>query len=453
MVAAPASARLAEAHPLAGQAVEVSILGAADWHASALVRTMASDFVGYAKEQFNYDVTMRYEEAPAATLYEKAVSAFAEKSASFNVLIADGQWLGAFASQKWILPLNPILDAHRELDIEWYAPQVRESYQLFPDDSNNRWGLPQSGDVLALYVRRDWLTAAGESGAFKAKYGVELPQSWGDFESLSWDDFANVLEFFHRPADGVHAFVSPLSAGPALSFLLGRGGQLWEARSGQVEGVLNTEENARALEQYAALAKYQPEGTAGVAEVTAMFSGGRVFSALQWVGAGMAMIPEAMRGQVMVAPPPGFRGADGVLARKYIIGGQFWALNDRNDEAQTRAAVDFLKWWYLPTTAAAFAKQGGMPCDKTSLTSAGFDELQPWLRTYRYMLSRSGDFWHDPHFAELLAVQQAGLALYTSGKVASAKQALDLIACRQQQLLFQTGSAERRPGDTCPPQR
>ncbi len=439
---------------MAGQAVEFSILGIADWHPSALVREMAPGFVAYAKAEYGYDLTVRYEDAPVSTLYEKAAASFAAKSAAYNLVIADSQWLGSFAAEKWILPINPILAANKALDAEWYAPVVAEAYQLFPDGSNNRWGLPQTGDVLALFVRRDLLTAAGEAEAFKARFGAELPQSWEDFERLTWDEYSKVLAFFHRPAQGVCGFVSHFSGEydylscPAASFMLGAGGRLWDARTGQVEGVLNTEGNARALEAYVALRQYQPEGAADVADVSALFSGGRVFSALQWAGAGPSMIPASMREQVMVVPPPGFRAKGGVT-RRYVIGGQVWALNDRNDAAQTRVAVDFLNWWYLPETVRAFAAGGGMPCDKTSVSAADFADLQPWFRTYRYMLPRSGDLWHDPRFAELLAAQQAGLAMFASGKLADAKLVLDLVACRQQAILFAEGSAERRPGEAC----
>lgn len=456
LLAPPVQARVAEVHPLAGQKVEFAMLGVAEWHPSTLVREMAPDFAAYAKAQYGYEVAVRYEDAPFAALYAKEAASLAGKAAEFNLVIADSQWLGAFASEKWILPLNPIIEANKELDVAWYAPQVRDAYQLFPDGSNNRWGMPQAGDVLALFVRRDLLTGAGEAEAFKTKYNLDLPQSWEDFEKLTWDDYVKVLDFFNRPAQGYHGFASHLSAEydyfscPALSFMLGRGGQLWDAKSGQVEGILNTDANAQALEQYVSLIQYQPEAmrNAAIGEVTDAFTSGRVFSALQWAGAGPSMIPEAMRDKVMVVPPPGFK-ADGEVTRNYVIGGQLWALNDRNDEARTQVAIDFLRWWYRPETALDFAKRGGMPCDMATLSQAEFDGLQPWFRTYKYMLKRSSDFWHDPKFAELLAAQQAGFTMFASGKVTDARLTLDLIACRQQTILFAEGSAERRPSEAC----
>lgn len=457
VLALPSAAGAAETHPLSGQTVDFAVLGIADWHPSALIREMAPGFVAYAKERYGYDLRFRYEDAPFSALYEKAAASLAGKAAEFNLVVINSQWLGAFAAPHWILPLNPILEANKALDLEWFAPQVRDAFQLFPDGSNNRWALPQAGDTLVLFVRRDLLEVAGEAEAFKAKHGIALPRSWDDFEKLAWADFTKVLEFFDRPDRGMHGFASLMSSKsdsvscPALSFILGRGGQVWDAKSGQVEGVLNTEANARALEEFMALLKYQPEAGqgAGIDEVTALFTQGKVFSALQWAGAGPSMIPAAMQENAMVVPPPGFRGADGALARNYIIGGQPWVFNDRNDDAHTQVAIDFMKWWYLPETALDFAQRGGLPCDKATLSRPDFDGTKPWFRAYKYMLERSSDFWHDPAFEAMLEVQQGALAALAEGKETDAKHVLDIVACRQQAILFHEGSAEQRPSEEC----
>ena len=90
---------------------------------------------------------------------------------------------------------------------------------------------------------------------------------------------------------------------------------------------------------------------------------------------------------------------------------------------------------------------GGNPCEKTVLEQAGFEDLQPWFRAYKYMLKtgRSRDIWHDPKYAELLAVQQEGFRAYLTGETADPKQALDSIASRQQELLFEAGRSTVPP--------
>ncbi len=151
----------------------------------------------------------------------------------------------------------------------------------------------------------------------------------------------------------------------------------------------------------------------------------------------------------MVVPPPGFKDKSGTLRRNYIIGGQPWVINAFNDKAHMRVALDFMKWWYLPETANDYLHRGGLPCDKATLTKAGFDALYPWNRTYKYMLERSSDFWHDPKYAEMLSVQQEAWTGYMTGQIADPMHALQYVACKQQAILFDEGTAQQQPTSAC----
>ena len=319
-------------------------------------------------------------DAPFSQLFQKAATSLATRSQEYNIIISDSQWLGALAAPKWIVPVNPIVAKNPELDVAWYAPVIRDAYQVYPDGTSNRWGFPQEGDVLALFVRKDLLEAPGEADAFKARYGADLPRTWEDFEKLTWDDYAKVLEFFTRPEKGYHGLASHMSreydffSCPALSFMRSMGGDVWNAKTGQVEGILNTDGNARAMEAYKALLKYQPPGATnyGIAELVDVFTQGKVFSAMQWAAVGPAMIRQDMRDKVLVVPPPAFKRAGGPPVRNYIIGGQPWVINAFNDDAHMRVAIDFMKWWYLPETALEFAHRGGRPLRQGNADPRGF---------------------------------------------------------------------------------
>ena len=73
----------------------------------------------------------------------------------------------------------------------------------YPEGSKTFWGLPEEGDTIALFVRTDLFHDPKERKAFKDKYGMELPQTFEDFENLSMADFEKVSEFFTRPSDGL----------------------------------------------------------------------------------------------------------------------------------------------------------------------------------------------------------------------------------------------------------
>jgi multiple sugar transport system substrate-binding protein len=67
----------------------------------------------------------------------------------------------------------------------------------YPDGSNDIWGLPQEGDTMALYVRKDLVEDPKEQEAFQAKYNMKLPSTFEDYENLNADDYEKVMGVFH----------------------------------------------------------------------------------------------------------------------------------------------------------------------------------------------------------------------------------------------------------------
>jgi multiple sugar transport system substrate-binding protein len=450
--------RAAEEHPLAGQSIEMNILGIAGWLPSSLGVKMSPLFSDYVKDRYGYTVSFGFAEAPFADLFQKAATSLATRSQEYNIIISDSQWLGALAKPGWILKLNDFIAQNKELQIEWYSDTVVNSYQVYPDGTDNLWGLPQEGDVIVLYVRKDMLADPQEQQAFQAKYNAKLPQTFEDFENLTMDEFEKIAEFFTRPDKNLwgtsmqYSRVYDFCTCYLYPFFWSRGGDVWDPKTGQVEGILNSDINAKAMEAAKGWLKYQPPGALnyGIAEEVDVFTQGKVFSSFQWAAVGLAMITPENKDKVMVVPPPKHgTGAD--AKRIYTVGGQPWVINAFNDEKKMRVAFDFMKWWYLPDTAVEYAKRGGNPCDKATLSKPDFDAINPWNRAYKYMLEpgRARDFWHDPKYSEMLALQQEGFTSYLTGQTASAQQALDYIACGQQQILADEGVAKQQPSDKC----
>jgi multiple sugar transport system substrate-binding protein len=318
--------------------------------------------------------------------------------------------------------------------------------------------LPQEVDTTVLYVRKDLLSDPVEQKAFEQKYNAKLPQTFEDFEKLTMSEFEKVAAHFTRPEKQLwgtamqYSRVYDFNTCFLYPFMWSQGGEIWDAKSAQVEGILNSDINARALEQMKHWLKYQPPGATnfGIAEEIDVFTQGKVFSAFQWAAVGPAMISENLRGKVMVVPPPK-HGEGDKAARVYTMGGQSWVINAFNDAEKMRVAVDFMNWWYKPETALEYAKRGGNPCDKATVSKADFDTINPWNAAYKYMLApgRSRDFWHNPKYAEMLALQQEGFTSFMTGQSTNAKGVLDYIACGQQQILFEAGFAAQAPSGTC----
>lgn len=449
----------AEDHPLKGQSIEMSIVGIGGWLPSRLGVDMSPLFAEYAKENYGYDVTFTFQEAPFSALFQKAAASLATKSQEYNLIISDSQWLGAFAEPGWIVNISDLIKENPELDIEWYDPVVVNSYMTYPDGSDQLWGLPEEGDVIVLYVRQDLFSNPDEMAAFKDKYGWDLPQTFADWEAVTMTKFMDIAEFFTRPDDNIW--------GTALEyqkeydfmtmylypFMFSLGGEIWNPETREIYGVLNSEVNAKAMEWNREMLKFQPPGALnyGISETVDAFTQGKLATAFMWAALGASMIPEEYKDKVIVVPPPMFEREDGTTARIYSIGGQPWVINAYNDDAHMRVAIDFLKWWYKPETQLEYAKRGGNPTDKATLTMEGFDDVNPWNPAYKYMLTteHARDFWHEPQYSELLAAQQEGWTAFATGQVNDAANTMEWIACEQQKIMFEGGRSEVAPPDSC----
>ena len=448
-----------EEHPLKGQSIEMAIVGIGGWLPSRLGVDMSPLFAEYAKDKYGYDVTFTFQEAPFSALFQKAAASLATKSQEYNLIISDSQWLGAFAEPGWIVRISDLLEDNPELDIEWYDDVVVNTYMVYPDGSDELWGLPEEGDVIVLFVRQDLFSDPEEQKAFTEKYGWDLPQTFEDWEDVTMTEFEDIAGFFTRPDEDLYGTAMQYQKEYDFMtmylypFMFSLGGDIWNPETREVYGVINSDVNAKAMEWNREMLKYMPPGALnyGIAEEVDAFTQGKVATAFQWAAVGLVMIPEDMKDDVTVVAPPAFEREDGSVHRIYSIGGQPWVINAYNDDAHMRVALDFLKWWYLPDTQLEFAKRGGNPTDKATVGDEGFEDINPWNRAYKYMLQtgRARDFWHEPNYSEMLAAQQEGWTAFASGQVNDAANTLEWIACEQQKILYEAGRSEVAPPDSC----
>lgn len=446
-----------EDHPLSGQSIDMSILGIAGWVPSSLGVEMSPMFAEYAKKRFGYDVSFSFADAPFSGLFQKAATSLATRSQEYNIIISDSQWLGAFASPGWIVRVDDLIEKYPDLDVAWYSDMVRTTYQVYPDGTNKRWGFPQEGDTIALFVRKDMLEDESERQAFQQKHGRQLPRTYADFENLTMDDFRDIAEFFNRPDEGMYGTAMQYSreydfiSCYLYPFFWSRGGDIWNPETGQVEGILNSDVNAQGMEMMKSWLDVMPPGAInyGIAGEIDAFSQGKLFSCFQWAAVGPAMITDDLKDKVMVVPPPAHEGPEG-KKRLYTVGGQPWVINKYNSDAQMRVAIDFMRWWYQPDVQLEFARRGGNPCDKATLERSDFDQIQPWFKAYKFMLDgRSKDFWHHPNYSRMLSVQQEAFTSYMTGQTDDPMAALTHAACQQQQILHDAGTAAKGPSDAC----
>ena len=456
--------------PLAGQTIDMTILGIAGWPPSRLGVDMATElFKPYAQENYGYDVNFAFEEAPFESLFQKAATSLQSGSAQYNIIISDSQWLGALAEPGWIVQLNDIIAENPDLDIK-FTDTAQQAYRVYPDGSDQLWGFPQEGDTIALFVRQDLFSDQAERDAYMAAHdGEDLPQTFEEWEEVDIDRYERIISFFTRPDENlygtalqwskVYDFVSCYS----YPFMWSNGGEAWDAATGQVEGILDTEVNATGLARSKKFLDYAPPGATnyGIAEEVDVFTSGTIATCLQWSALGPQMRNQNAEGgvadearpvspdDVLIVAPPGFRQADDSLNRVYTLGGQPWVLNAFNDEAHLQVAIDYMKFWYLPETQLEFSRRGGNTAVEAVLNDPAYEDLQPHFRSYKYMITRSRDFWHDPNYAEMLAAQQEAWGAYMTDVIDDPMLALQYTACQQQGILYDAERSEIEPSEAC----
>jgi len=432
-----------------GKTLTLSLAVLAGWPPSQLPIDMFPQFAKFAKEKYGYTVDVQKTEAGFAQLFQKVAPTLASGSQEYNLIVSDSQWLGALSEPGWIVKADDVYALNPELDIPVFSSLVRETYQVYPDGSGERWGFPQMPDTQGIFMRLDMLEDPEEQAAFEAAYGKPLPTTYDEFADMTIQEYEEVFEHFHRPEDDFGG--TAIMYGKEYDFfscayhpyVYATGGDIWDSETGDVVGVLNTPENAEQLEYFVSLQKYQLPGSEeyGIGSMIDLFTQGKVFSAFQWLAVGLFMIPEELEGKVLAAPHPKFEMADGSRDVIGAMGGQPWVINAFNDDDHMRACIDFLKWWYTDETQADFIAGGGLPWSEEGVNAEGFEELTPYTRPFKAMLQegKSRDFWHLPEYAALLSIQQEAYSAYASGQVTDPQRVLDFIAAKQQEVLLDAG--------------
>jgi multiple sugar transport system substrate-binding protein len=167
--------------------VTVTVVGDAG-HNLAPYQFWADDF---AQMGINIEIV----EVPFADVYQQEKTEFVAGSGAFDVVTFYPAYIGDFASNGYLLPLDEFMtrepasvwDPHQE---DVLAP-FRELYNKW---AGQTYALTIDGDVLVMMYRTDLFENADEQAAFMAEYGRELrpPETW--------DEWLEVGAFFTRDA-------------------------------------------------------------------------------------------------------------------------------------------------------------------------------------------------------------------------------------------------------------
>ncbi|CTQ53438.1 Bacterial extracellular solute-binding protein [Roseibium album] len=441
-------------------------MAAPDWGPTRFMQEYANKTY---KSPTGNNVTLAIDFIPWPSFYERVAASMASGEEKYQLVVSDSQWIGTFIEGGQFLKLNEYIDADPELAsiLQDVHPALTEAYATYPYKSDNIYGFPQMPDTKVTAYRTDLFCNEGEAAAFKAKFDKKLPCTYEDWESVDWDTWANIGEFFMRKAGDELAgetltedfFGIAFQAGKGYDFSSGQinafiwqnGASIWDESdqpNAQAVGVVNSDKAVEGFQNYLDLLQYSPPvwktGQMDIFQINDLYLQGKIAAIINWNALTAAAIDpdvSTVSDKTAYALPPGTVDENGDLVRWDNIGGQPFVLTTWNSDEVVQEALNVVKWWLTEDTQAAFAFNGGTAALQSVMNAPGYNEFKPWNRAHVELLPWQRDFWHVPEFFELLTQQQEEFDKAITGQK-TAKEAMDSIAEFQQELLTEAGRIE-----------
>lgn len=343
--------------------------------------------------------------------------------------ILDSQFMGEAVAGGFVEDLTDFLQ--NELPFDDYNQTALSYYAEVPLGSGAYYSVPVITDTRMLVYRKDLFEDADQMAAYAEATGNELkvPETWTELLAIA--------QFF-KDGDAIDAGYTShwINDGDLVQtawnhILWSFGGELWDAETYTVEGILNDEIGLQAMTFSQELFQTGPEGAAAFhfdQVVNAVCSGSTAMVEI-WYGFGGAFTnaetcPEADN--------LGFAVVPGEVEHFISLGGQGMSVSAFSQNKE--AAMAFLQWLQSDETQIKWVQGGGFPGRNSILASEEFLSAAPYNPTFAEAFAFVKDFWNIPEYAPMLSVQGEYLNLAISGQM-DAQEALDEIAAEQQEIL------------------
>ena len=125
-------------------------------------------------------------EAPPTDVYIKVVAEHRAGTGGFDVVSLVPSWLTDLSIAGIIEPLDALVDKYGfAAELQGIEPAYRNNWMTH---GGKIMAIPDDGDVLLLFYRKDLFNDPANKEAFKAKYGYELavPTTWEQFSDIGW---------------------------------------------------------------------------------------------------------------------------------------------------------------------------------------------------------------------------------------------------------------------------
>ncbi|GIL01875.1 MAG: ABC transporter substrate-binding protein [Alphaproteobacteria bacterium] len=366
-------------------------------------------------------VKVTVETTPWGDFQTKTFAELNAKGDAYDMVVGDSQWLGAASTAGHYVDLTDFIKKHG-VD-KSFVPATLQYYAHY---DGKYWSIPAEGDANGWAYRKDWFEDPTEMANFKAKYGYDLgvPQN---FEQL-----IDIAEFFTRPNEnryGVALYTQTAYDGMAMGLeqtIFTYGGDLGNYETNEVDGILNSPQNVKALEAYRKLYTFTPPNwnQAFFAENNQAFTEGLVALNMNYFAFFPALANKATNPYADVtgyfANPPGPDGH-----QHAALGGQGISIISYSKNQEE--AFKFLEWFIRDDVQRKWAELGGYTCSAAVLESEEFLNATPYNRAFADSMKIVKDFWANPVFADMLFQMNDRLHPYITTGQGTAKEALDAL--------------------------
>lgn len=343
-----------------------------------------------------------------------------------DLLIGDSQWIGGAAENGQYLKLNDFFE-QEGISMDDFLPATVTGYAEWPKNTPNYYALPAYADVVGWTYRKDWFERPELQAEFKAKYGRDLavPKSLEELQQIG--EFFQGREIDGKTVYGAAIYTERGSEGITMGVTnaLYNYGFLYEDPNQpyELEGFVNSEGAVAGLEFYKKLYDTSTPPGASDAYMSAnidAYKSGQVAMQMNFafIWPGVEADPNVGGGKSgYFANPP---GPDGHFAQ---LGGQGISVVANSDNVD--AALEYIKWFAQPEVQQKWWDIGGAPAMKAVLEAPGFNDSQPFAKTFLDSMAIVKDFWAEPAYASLLLPMQERVHNYVVAGNGTAQEALD----------------------------
>jgi multiple sugar transport system substrate-binding protein len=367
-------------------------------------------------------------------------SELASHGSDLDIAVWDSQALASYASEDHLLLLNPLLEASSLLSLSDFDANALKRYGEYPEGSGQIWSLPINQDATGFMYRKDLFEDPKEQQQFTQQYGYELkvPETYSQLRDIA--------EFFTRPEQDLYGWAQfgsqeyDLVTSAANGFIWSYGGELWNYKTNEIQGYLNSPASIEGLQTFIDLFAFSPPESRVWAyeEIDEAFQNGKLAMAAQWYvffHANNDSTISDYADKVAFANLPGAIGQDGLYRQQFSMGGQGMGISKYSRCKKESWA--FIEWFQQKEQQMHYSV-AGQSGRLDVLNDKDWQQLTPWNSSFLTATALTNDYWHLPEYTKLLEILQQEVANAVIG-VKTAQQALTDAAIAQEQLLSNAG--------------